>query len=679
MALGDGIRRNIASVDPLERALLRDALIELNNSRFFPGLRIPLPAGGVSWWFEQDNIHKSTHVHGGPEFIPWHRELVNRMEEMLRQINPLLSLHYWDWKQDPRIIPNANLGNGTTGTLNLFTPTFMGTGILASSLIGPPWLSGPGAGYYVPGAINYRSTNAFDTVNNNPADPPREVKRSVGSSFPNPVTIANENGILAAVGYPAMRGLLETQHNDMHGYVSMGGQHISFRDPFVFLLHSNVDRLFARWQTDPAHPERCIAATVYGTESGDAEINGNVEPWSTGNSIDQLGNPHVTRPWAAPDSQGIPHTYKHYSIVIPPDYDTNHPGVIAATGFQTLGGGISSNLAVGRNQNGRLEVFARGIDNAIWHSVQLAVPNSWSGWTTLGGNFFGTPVVVSNTDGRLEVFCRDNTNTLKHIWQTVPNNTNNLWSGWASMGVITGDPAVARNQNGSLEVFANINGYLAHIWQTTPVSTSPNTWSNWATFSIPILGSPAIGTNLDGRLEVFFRGQSTQIPGAQTPASQVMHIWQTAVNNGWSAPAPLGNIISLSDPVVGSNQNGRLEVFVKGMNSAVWHIWQTLANNGWATAWVSLGGFINSQPCVGKNADGRLEVFVRGADRAIWHSWQTAPNNSTSWSGFGSMGARTVGKPAVASNADGRLEVFARGVSQDVLHRWQTAPNNGWF
>jgi len=34
MALGDGVRRNIASVDPSERAMLRDALLELNR-RFF--------------------------------------------------------------------------------------------------------------------------------------------------------------------------------------------------------------------------------------------------------------------------------------------------------------------------------------------------------------------------------------------------------------------------------------------------------------------------------------------------------------------------------------------------------------------------------------------------------------------------------------------------------------------
>ena len=64
MALGDGVRRNIASVDPLERALLRDAMIELNR-RFFPGSRTDSVPGRVSWWFKQDEIHQVTHVHNG--------------------------------------------------------------------------------------------------------------------------------------------------------------------------------------------------------------------------------------------------------------------------------------------------------------------------------------------------------------------------------------------------------------------------------------------------------------------------------------------------------------------------------------------------------------------------------------------------------------------------------------
>ena len=119
MALGDGIRRNIAQVDPAERAMFRDAILEMHQ-RYYPGSRTDTPPGGVSWWFKQDEIHQATHVHGGPEFLPWHRELTNRFEELLRQINPQLSLHYWDFKDDPRNIPNGNIGGGASGLVNLF-------------------------------------------------------------------------------------------------------------------------------------------------------------------------------------------------------------------------------------------------------------------------------------------------------------------------------------------------------------------------------------------------------------------------------------------------------------------------------------------------------------------------------------------------------------------------------
>jgi len=68
-----------------------------------------MPPGGVNWWFKQDEIHQATHVHGGPEFLPWHREITNRFEALLREINPQLSLHDWDFKEDPRALPNADL------------------------------------------------------------------------------------------------------------------------------------------------------------------------------------------------------------------------------------------------------------------------------------------------------------------------------------------------------------------------------------------------------------------------------------------------------------------------------------------------------------------------------------------------------------------------------------------
>src|SRR3954454_16124754 len=92
------------------------------NNRFYPGAgNGPVP-GHVSWWFKQDEIHQATHVHGGPEFLPWHREIVNRFEELVRQVNPLLSLHYWDWTEDPTAV--------------LFTSAFMGN---ANGEAGEPW------------------------------------------------------------------------------------------------------------------------------------------------------------------------------------------------------------------------------------------------------------------------------------------------------------------------------------------------------------------------------------------------------------------------------------------------------------------------------------------------------------------------------------------------------------
>ena len=327
MPFGDGIRRNIAHVEPSERALLRDAFIEMNR-RFFPGSRTDMFEGGVSWWFKQDEIHQATHVHGGPEFLPWHREIVNRLEALLRQINPALSMHYWDWTQDPRAITGANLGGGSTGTLNLFTTDFMGFGGATQQPIGEPWLS---AGYYVPGAANFRSSDPFDSVNNNPADPPQEVVRSVGGS---PATQAQDDDVLDEATYSTMRTKLENIHDSMHGFVNMGSTHTAFRDPFVFLLHSNVDRLFARWQTDPAHPERVDPAQVYGAVGG---FLGTifVEPWSGGSGI---------RPWAPPENLEEPHTYLTPATVAPPCYDTNH------SNFYVVDVENPFNAATGRHQ-----------------------------------------------------------------------------------------------------------------------------------------------------------------------------------------------------------------------------------------------------------------------------------------------------------------------------------------
>src|SRR5258708_11348970 len=120
--LGDGIRRNLATVSKEERDLLRDAIVQLNQVFYSPtGSRTDFPAGHVSEWFKQDEIHQSSRVHGCPAFLPWHRELLNRFEALLRTIDPRLSLHYWDWNLDP-----ANMPDGEGGSINLFDTEFLG-------------------------------------------------------------------------------------------------------------------------------------------------------------------------------------------------------------------------------------------------------------------------------------------------------------------------------------------------------------------------------------------------------------------------------------------------------------------------------------------------------------------------------------------------------------------------
>ena len=127
--------------------------------------------------------------------------------------------------------------------------------------------------------------------------------------------------------------------------------------------------------------------------------------------------------------------------------------------------------------DGRLEVFARGGDNALWHNWQTAPNGGWSGWASLGG-WIDRMVVGQNADGRLELFVRGADGAVWHKWQTAPNNG---WTGWASLGGWIDLLDLGRNADGRLEVFARgSDGALWHKWQTAPNSG----WSGWASLGL---------------------------------------------------------------------------------------------------------------------------------------------------------------------------------------------------
>lgn len=125
-----------------------------------------------------------------------------------------------------------------------------------------------------------------------------------------------------------------------HSYIggTISHPHYSFHDPFVFLLHSNLDRLWVKWQTEPSHPERMNPSTAYSGLSPAELTNLStelVEPWAGGTGME---------PWASDPTKRALVTYTDLSVVTPPCYDTNQ------SNFQVLETENPINAATSRYQ-----------------------------------------------------------------------------------------------------------------------------------------------------------------------------------------------------------------------------------------------------------------------------------------------------------------------------------------
>ena len=343
MALGDGIRRDLSTVDKAERDLLRDAILQLNKKFYAIRHNTDPP---VSYWFKQDEIHDSGHVHGCPAFLPWHREMCNRFETLLREINPKLSLHYWNWNTDP-----SNMPDGKGNFINLFDADFMGNADanINNGNPGEPLLS---AGFYKPNAghNNRDATNLF-------SDPPLSIPRAKSSglpqqlpqpfgwSWPSDVDIINastweelNNLIMGVETGKAFTGA----HACAHYYIGgiQNDMHRAFRDPFVFFLHANIDRLWAMWQhQNPA--VRLDPNQVYGTQTnstGSGTVASTVPNWGILSPLEPWSGPTAqttatgiipdvvpVHPWKTGSPQIVYKDSRHTSIVNPPLYDTTVP------------------------------------------------------------------------------------------------------------------------------------------------------------------------------------------------------------------------------------------------------------------------------------------------------------------------------------------------------------------
>ncbi|HEV2135044.1 MAG TPA: hypothetical protein VGR47_12470 [Terracidiphilus sp.] len=347
--------------------------------------------------------------------------------------------------------------------------------------------------------------------------------------------------------------------------------------------------------------------------------------------------------------------------------------------------GVLGAPVAGHNSDGRLAVFVVSKDGNLWSRTQTAVNGSFGGWQqVLSGNpvISAPPRVGYNKDGRMEVYGMQSGGVLWHVWQTVPSGG---WSGGGSLGApsggIIGGVSVTNDQDGRIEIFGvGSNKHLHNVWQTSP----NNGWSGWGDLGAPgpgiSIGDPRVVRNADGRLEVFLLAND----------GKVWHIWQTAPNNGWSGWSSLGGPsvqISNGAPFVGNNADGRIEVFVTGADGGIYHIWQTAPSNGWSSwaqlvaplpgvQFYGLGGVYNNQ-------DGRFQLLFIGSDGALWTIPQSSPSNGWNPVRFldGAPTAQAINAdqiPACGKNANGDLAAFVAGADGNIWQLTQISPGGTW-
>ena len=225
-------RKNLARLTVAERRAFTDALLQMKaNGDFDTYVDIHAGAGG--------------HGHSGPAFMSWHREFVLRFERDLQAIDPTVHLPYWDWTAD-------NLNSAGTESL-----------IWRDDLMGGPGQPGTGAvtdGPFAAWGLVRSSFNVF---------------QSPGTG--GLITTAMNNP-----SYSAFRPGVEGPHGGAHVWV--GGFVASVanapRDPVFWLIHCNVDRLWAEWiDRHEASPGFAPYAPVSGGAQGH-NLGDTMWPWN---------------------------------------------------------------------------------------------------------------------------------------------------------------------------------------------------------------------------------------------------------------------------------------------------------------------------------------------------------------------------------------------------------------
>ncbi|HVE64708.1 MAG TPA: phosphodiester glycosidase family protein [Mycobacteriales bacterium] len=163
----------------------------------------------------------------------------------------------------------------------------------------------------------------------------------------------------------------------------------------------------------------------------------------------------------------------------------------------SLGGSMTSGPAVASTEPGRLHVFARGGDAAVW--TKRFEGGRWSGWSSLGASIVGEPSVVASGPGKLDLFARFSDDSLAHRALR-----DGRWSDWTPLGgALTSAPAASTPGGGRLVVFVRSTDNA--IWEKT---YDGSTWQPFTRVGGTSTANPAAASHADGSIDLYVRGSN---------------------------------------------------------------------------------------------------------------------------------------------------------------------------
>ncbi|MBE9216525.1 tyrosinase family protein [Plectonema cf. radiosum LEGE 06105] len=208
-------------------------------------------------------------AHAQPAFLPWHRQFLYQFEQALQKIEPNVTVPYWDWT-DPKaldvILQQDFLGpNGQGSTIDIpGVGKFTGGKVLSGNFA--EWTLNENI-HFDPIRMTSLGSNLIRFVKMPPCDYPIP-KASIEQLFKfhnyeifnalieGALTLNNQNQYipgwtLHACAHSVIGGSIIDKDNPMRQTSILGTMDSipsSPYDPIFWLIHANVDRLWAEWQ-----------------------------------------------------------------------------------------------------------------------------------------------------------------------------------------------------------------------------------------------------------------------------------------------------------------------------------------------------------------------------------------------------------------------------------------------